>query len=51
MSEDLQIKIAQPDDFEKIGEIFDLYRQFYKKESNVEAVSYTHLTLPTTMWV
>ena len=37
MSEDLQIKIAQPDDFEKIGEIFDLYRQFYKKESNVEA--------------
>ena len=25
MSEDLQIKIAQPDDFEKIGEIFDLY--------------------------
>ena len=37
MSDDLQIKIAQPDDFEKIGEIFDLYRQFYKKESNVEA--------------
>ena len=37
MSEDLQIKIAQPDDFEKIGEVFDLYRQFYKKESNVEA--------------
>ena len=37
MSEDLQIKIAQPDDFEKIGEIFDLYRQFYKKESNLEA--------------
>ncbi len=37
MSDDLQIKIAQPDDFEKIGEVFDLYRQFYKKESNVEA--------------
>ena len=37
MSEDLQIKIAQPDDFEKIGEVFDLYRQFYKKESNVAA--------------
>ena len=37
MSDNLQIKIAQPDDFEKIGEVFDLYRQFYKKESNVEA--------------
>ena len=23
MSDDLQIKIAQPDDFEKIGEVFD----------------------------
>ena len=37
MSDDLKIKIAQADAFEKIGEVFDLYRQFYKKESNVEA--------------
>ena len=37
MSDELQIKIAQPDDFEKIGEVFNLYRQFYKKESNIEA--------------
>ena len=37
MSDNLKIKIAQPDDFEKIGEVFDLYRQFYKKESNLEA--------------
>ena len=31
------IKNAEPEDSKKIGEIFDLYRQFYKKESNVEA--------------
>ena len=37
MSDELQIKIAQPDDFEKIGEVFNLYRQFYEKESNIEA--------------
>jgi ribosomal protein S18 acetylase RimI-like enzyme len=37
MSDDLQIKIAQPEDFEKISEVFDLYRQFYKKESDVDA--------------
>ena len=36
MSDELLIKIAQPDDFEKIGEVFDLYRQFYKKKSNIE---------------
>ena len=37
MSDELQIKIAQPNDFEKIGEVFNLYRQFYEKESNIEA--------------
>tara|TARA_Y100000816_G_C25981093_1_gene512253 strand:+ start:143 stop:595 length:453 start_codon:yes stop_codon:yes gene_type:complete len=37
MSDELQIKIAQQEDFEKIGEVFDLYRQFYKKESDVKA--------------
>ena len=43
MSDELQIKIAQPDDFEKIGEIFNLYRQFYEKESNIEACkNYIH---------
>ena len=35
MSDELQIKIAQPDDFEKIGEVFNLYIQFYEKESNI----------------
>ena len=43
MSDKLQIKIAQPDDFEKIGEVFNLYRQFYEKESNIEACkNYIH---------
>ena len=43
MSDELQIKIAQPDDFEKIGEVFNLYRQFYEKESNIEACkNYIH---------
>ena len=43
MSDELQIKIAQPDDFEKIGEVFNLYRQFYKKKSNIEACkNYVH---------
>ena len=43
MSDELQIKIAQPDDFEKIGEVFNLYRQFYKKKSNIEACkNYIH---------
>ena len=43
MSDKLQIKIVQPDDFEKIGEVFNLYRQFYEKESNIEACkNYIH---------
>ena len=43
MSDELQIKIAQPDDFKKIGEVFNLYRQFYEKESNIEACkNYIH---------
>ena len=61
MTEQIVLKKANTKDAEKIGEVFDLYRQFYKKESDVEickkyikerldnnAVSYTHLTLPTT---
>ena len=46
MSDELQIKFAQPEDCEKIGEVFDLYRQFYKKESNIEACkNYIHKRL------
>ena len=34
MNENLIIKKATTKDSEKIGEVFDLYRQFYKKDSN-----------------
>ena len=43
MSDELQIKFAQPEDCEKISEVFNMYRQFYKKESNIEACkNYIH---------
>ena len=32
MKENFVIKEAAVDDSEKIGEVFDLYRQFYKKD-------------------
>ena len=34
MNENFIIKEATAEDSEKIGEVFDLYRQFYKKISN-----------------
>ena len=34
MNENFFIKEATAEDSEKIGEVFDLYRQFYKKISN-----------------
>ena len=34
MNENLIVKEAVIEDSEKIGEVFDLYRQFYKKEPN-----------------
>ena len=36
MTEQIVLKKANAKDAEKIGEVFDLYRQFYKKESDVE---------------
>ncbi len=36
MTEQIVLKKANTKDAKKIGEVFDLYRQFYKKESDVE---------------
>ena len=36
MTEQIVLKKANTKDAEKIGEVFDLYRQFYKKEPDLE---------------
>ena len=36
MSDHIILKKATSNDADKIGEVFDLYRQFYKKVSDVE---------------